>query len=216
MYTNIPTEALPNMLLSIMEAQSTDTEYSRHILSLVQIVLRQNYFQHGKELFQQKEGLAMGAPTSSILSEVYLQNLEHNSIFKILMEQNIVAYFRYVDVILIVYDKNKTNISHMLDLFNKLHPKLKFTMELEEGMMINFLDITIYRRPTGVYASIYRKPTASGSLIHFDSCHPIEHQLAGINYLVNRIALYPVPAQEKELEIQISQQSTTMGIITWM
>jgi hypothetical protein len=36
----------------------------------------------------------MGAPTSSILSEAYLQNLEHNSIFKILMEQKIVAYFR--------------------------------------------------------------------------------------------------------------------------
>jgi hypothetical protein len=174
MYTNIPTEALPSMLLNMMKAQSMDIEYSRHILSLVEIVLRQNYFQHGKEIFQQKEGLAMGAPTSSILSEVYLQNLEHNSIFKILMEQKIVAYFRYVDDIMIVYDRNKTNISHMLDLFNKLHSKLKFTLELEEDM-INFLDITIHRRPTGVYASIYRKPTASSSLIHVDSCHPIEH-----------------------------------------
>jgi hypothetical protein len=55
MYTNIPTETLPNKLLSIMEAQSVDTVYSKHILSLVQIVLRQNYFQHEKELFQQKE-----------------------------------------------------------------------------------------------------------------------------------------------------------------
>jgi hypothetical protein len=50
----------------------------------------------------------VGALTSSILSEVYLQSLEHNSIFKILMEQKIVAYFRYVDDILIIYDKNKT------------------------------------------------------------------------------------------------------------
>jgi hypothetical protein len=156
MYTNIPTEELPNLLLNIMETQSIDTEYSRHILILIQIILHQNYFQHKKELFQQKEGLAMGAPTSSILSEVYLQNLEHNSIFKIMMEQKIVAYFRYVDDILIVYDKDKTNISHMLDLFNNLHPKLKFTMELEEDMSINFLDITIHRLPTGVYASIYR------------------------------------------------------------
>jgi hypothetical protein len=68
------------------------------------------------------------------------------------------------------------------------------------------LDITIHTLPTGVYASIYRKPTTSGSLIHVDSCHPIEHKLAGINYLVNRIALYPIPDQEKELETQISQQ----------
>jgi hypothetical protein len=79
-------------------------------------------------------------------------------------------------------------------------------MELEEDMKINFLDLTIHRLPTGVYASIYRKPTASGSLIHFESCHPFEHKLAGINYLVNRIAFYPIPVQEKEIETRISQQ----------
>jgi hypothetical protein len=53
---------------------------------------------------------------------------------------------------------------------------------------------------------IYRKPTASGSLIHFESCHPPEHKLAGINYLVNRIAFYPIPVWEQEKEIRISQQ----------
>jgi hypothetical protein len=79
-------------------------------------------------------------------------------------------------------------------------------MESEEDMKINFLDITIHRLPSGVYASIYRKPTASGSLIHFNSCHPLEHKLAGINYLVNRIAFYSIPAQEKETETRICQQ----------
>jgi hypothetical protein len=34
----------------------------------------------------------------------------------------------------------------------------------------------------------------------------MEHKLAGINYLVNRIATYPIPKQEKDLEIKISQQ----------
>jgi hypothetical protein len=148
----------------------------------------------------------MGAPTSSLLPEVFLQNLEHNSICKILVENKVVAYFRYVDDILIVYDKQQTDITHLLALFNNLHPKLTFTMELEEDMKVNFLDLTIHRLPAGVYVSIYRKPTASGSLIHFESCHPLEHKLAGINYLVNRIAFYPIPVWEKEKEIRISQQ----------
>jgi hypothetical protein len=34
----------------------------------------------------------------------------------------------------------------------------------------------------------------------------MEHKLAGINYIVKRIATYRIPEQEKELEIQISQQ----------
>jgi hypothetical protein len=32
----------------------------------------------------QNEGLAMGAPTSAILAETYIQHLEHTSIFDIL------------------------------------------------------------------------------------------------------------------------------------
>jgi hypothetical protein len=66
--------------------------------------------------------------------------------------------------------------------------------------------LTLHRLPTGVFASIYRKPTASGNLIPFESCHPSEHKLAGINYLVNRIVAYPIPESEKENEICISQQ----------
>jgi hypothetical protein len=80
MYTNIPTEALPSIMQNIMEASLVNTDHIRHVISLIKTVLRQNYFQHEKEIFLQTEGLAMGAPTSSILSEVFLQHLEHNRI----------------------------------------------------------------------------------------------------------------------------------------
>jgi hypothetical protein len=145
MYTNIPTEVLPSILLNIMVAQSVHTGYISHILSLVQTVLSQHYFQHEEELFQQTDGLAMGAPTSSILSEVFLQNLEHNSICKILVDNKVMAYFRYVDDILIVYDKQQTDITHLLSLFNNLHPKLTFTMEPED--MNKLVVITVFHPP---------------------------------------------------------------------
>jgi hypothetical protein len=37
----------------------------------MKVILNQNYFQHEDRIFLQKEGLAMGAPTSSILSEIF-------------------------------------------------------------------------------------------------------------------------------------------------
>jgi hypothetical protein len=77
----------------------------------VQVVLNQNYFRHETELYKQTGGLAMGAPTSSLLSEVFLQSLEHDSVYKILVELNIKAYFRYVDGILIVYDSLETYVA---------------------------------------------------------------------------------------------------------
>jgi hypothetical protein len=62
----------------------------------------------------------MGAPTSSILAETYIQYMEHTQIYPILVKQQIITYFRYVDDILILYDQNKTNIDHTIKEFNEL------------------------------------------------------------------------------------------------
>ena len=56
----------------------------------------------------------MGAATTSILSEVYLQYIEHTEIYNILQQHNIVGYFKYVDDILIVYNHKNTNIQNVL------------------------------------------------------------------------------------------------------
>jgi hypothetical protein len=206
MYTNIPTETLPVIMQGIMNASLVNTDHIKHIISLMKTVLSQNYFQHENVIFMQTEGLAMGAPTSSILSEIFLQFLEHNKICKILAKNKIVAYFRYVDDILIIYDAHKTNIANVLKTFNSLHPKIKFTSELEQDNKINFLDITLHRLPNELFASIYRKPTASGYLIPYGSCHPLQHKMAGIYHLVNRIVEYPIPEVEREKEIRVCQQ----------
>jgi hypothetical protein len=39
----------------------------------------------------------MGASTSSILSEVFLQHIEHTAIYDILARNKILGYFRYVN-----------------------------------------------------------------------------------------------------------------------
>jgi hypothetical protein len=59
------------------------------------------------EYYKQTDGLAMGAPTSAIIAETYMQYMEHTQIYPILVKQQIVAYFRYVDDILIIYDEKK-------------------------------------------------------------------------------------------------------------
>ena len=52
----------------------------------------------------------MGSPTSSILSEVYIQHMEGTTIPMILSKHSIKGYYRYVDDMLIVYTDNNTNI----------------------------------------------------------------------------------------------------------
>jgi len=72
-----------------------------------------------------------------------MQFLENNVKYNILKVHNIKGYLRYVDDMLIVYDTIQSNIHEVLDDFNQIAPKLKFTLEEEMDRRLNFLDITI-------------------------------------------------------------------------
>jgi hypothetical protein len=52
----------------------------------------------------------MGRPKSFVFSELYLKHLEHLKIFDILITYQSVGYFKYVDVILIIYKQNLKKI----------------------------------------------------------------------------------------------------------
>jgi hypothetical protein len=72
--------------------------------------------------------------------------MEHTQMYPILRKQEIVAYYRYVDDILIIYDQRKTNIDDTLQEFNKLQPTINLTIEKEQHESINFFDLTIHRK----------------------------------------------------------------------
>ena len=135
------------------------------IIKLLKVIMDQNYFQFMDQTYVQHEGLAMEAPTSSILSEFYLQHLENSKICNILLKFNIVGYFRYVDDLLIVYSVNKTDIEDLLNCFNNLTPKLNFTIEKEMRGSINILYIAIHREDNNFSIDIYRKPTYTDSIM---------------------------------------------------
>jgi hypothetical protein len=86
--------------------KSTDPSFTMCFCRYVE----QNYFQFNEKYYEQTEGVAMGAPTSVILAEVYIQHMEHKQLYPILTRYQIMGYFRYVDDILIIYNQNKTNI----------------------------------------------------------------------------------------------------------
>ena len=175
-------------------------------MTITKTILSQNYYGFQDKMYLQTNGLAMGAPTSSIFSEIYLQYLENTKIFNILTKTGIEAYFRYVDDILIIYNKNHIDIGEVLSSFNSLTPNLKFTLEQEKDGTLNFLDISISKTNNKFSYGIYRKPTTTDTIIPNDSCHPREHKLAAIRYLVNRANTYDLDTGKKEAEINTIKQ----------
>jgi hypothetical protein len=156
MYTNVPTDELLTIIKSACENNAVKEGLKHDIIKLVKLVTDQNYFQFMGQTYIQNEGLAMGVPMSSILSEFYLQHLENSKIYNLLLNFSIMGYFRYVDDLLIVYDESKTDIDDLINCFNSLTPKLHFTVEKETRGSINFPDVTIHRKENNFSVDIYR------------------------------------------------------------
>jgi hypothetical protein len=197
MYTNIPTNKLID-IKSLCVDNVIDEKLKEEIITASKIVLKQNYFQFSDSFYIQDKGLAMGSPTSSIFSEIFLQYIENTNILDILLQNNIIGYFRYVDNILIIYNDNVTNIQHVFDSFNNIIPDITFTMEKETENKINFLDITIQKKENKFSFKIYRKPTTTDSIIPSDSCHPQEQKHAAIRHMINRMNTYSLNKELKD------------------
>jgi hypothetical protein len=153
----------------------------------------------------QEGGLAMGAPTSGLLTEFFLQHLEHIHIPLLSDKHKIAGYLRYVDDILIIYDSNHSDLHNIIDDFNKIHPKPLFTAEQETDSELNFLDITIHRTPTNWKFAIYRKPTFTDTIIPYNSNLPSQHKYAKVRFLYNRLNTYDMQEDYYKAEITTIQ-----------
>jgi len=126
MHSNIPTTDLMTTLRKLCEVNKVDGITTQD-MRIAQTLVEQNYFRFRDTTYIQNEGLAMGAPTSSILSKVYLQYMENKTIYELLIKHKVEGYFRYVDDILVMYKDDKTNIRRVLEDFNNLVLSMKFT-----------------------------------------------------------------------------------------
>jgi len=143
----------------------------------------------------------MGAPSSGLIAEMFLQQIEHSHLTNLTQKHKIINYCRYVDDILIIFDPNHSDIQEILDDFNSLHPKLRFTAETEHDCTLNFLDLSICRNPTGLRTAIFRKPTFTDTIIPFTSNHPMQHKYATARYLYNRLDCYNLQQREYQQEL---------------
>jgi hypothetical protein len=142
----------------------------------------------------------MGSAISSTIAEIYLQYLENIYIKNWLDSKKIFFYKRYVDDILIAYDQEKIDEQVILQRINGIDNNLQLKMTTEVNNTINYLDILIRRNIINITIELYRKPTETGTVIHFKSNHPHEHKIAAFLYYINRITTMPKTENSKQNE----------------
>jgi len=91
-------------------------------------------------------------------------------------------------------------IDYIVNMFNKFHPRLQFTLELG-GDKINFLDTTIFLEKNKIKIDWYHKPTFSGRFLNYWSQHPLSQKKGTIMGLMDRAFLLSHPEfHRKNLE----------------
>ena len=203
MYSNIPITQTKQILDNMLAFNLANSHIRSKLLDWYEVITRQNYFQHNDKTITQPDGLAMGAPSSTIISEIFLQHLEHTHLPHLAQKHKLVNYFRYVDDILLIYDSQHTRIHSLLHDLNSIHPNLQFTQEVEQNNTIIYLDITIHKTPVNIKISIYRKPTFTDTIIPYTSNHPTQHKYAAVRFLYNCLEAYQLHTAEYQHEENI-------------
>jgi len=202
LYPNIPAIEIRTILTDILKHELV-TPQEQEILKLYDVITRQNYFAHNKDIVIQYDGLTMGTPPSGLIVEIFLQHIEHTHLAHLTHKHKILNYCRYVDGILLIFDSTQTSIQMIPDYSNAIHPKLQFTAAAERDHTLNYLDISIHRTPTNIKTAIHRKPTFTDTIILSTSNHPILHKYAAVRFLFNRLDSYNPQQQEYQHELNI-------------
>jgi hypothetical protein len=179
-------------------------------MTLLNIILKQNYFSFRDQIYQPDKGVAMDSPVSGTMAEVFLQHLEE-TIIKHLIDTKILSFYtRYVDDIFLIYDSTRTNPDNILQYIDTIH-NIQLSPTLESNNSVNFLDLSITRKSTHLGIGIYRKPTTTNTTINFLCNHPLEHRMAAYRFLIsNAITLShdsPNPSPQ-----HLSPRPVTCGI----
>jgi len=144
------------------------------MLSLLKVILSQNYFMFQQKIYQPAQSISMGSTISSLIAEIFLQHYEDANIKQLLDMKSIALYVRYIDDILVIYDTTKINLHTINTYINKIHNNIKLNPTYKEHNSMAFLVLTITCRCTRLEVDIYRKPTTRDTTVNFLSNHPIE------------------------------------------
>ena len=135
------------------------------LVELLELATTKQLFQFDGNLYEQLDGVAMGSPLGPLMANTFMCHIEEQ-----LDEQGLIPsyYRRYVDDTLVIMPDVKA-AENFLTTLNYSHSDLKFTMELAVDNKISFLGMDIIKNGNKLDTSVYRKPTNTGLLLHFDS-----------------------------------------------
>jgi hypothetical protein len=174
LFTNVPVDEALQVIRNKLHNNNTLAERSvlqvGSIMELLEVCLKTAYFQVYDKFFQQTDGMAMGSSLSPIVSNICMELFEELALDSAQYKPSL--WLRYIDDIFMVLPHGSEQLQNFLDQLNSLRPSINFTMEIESGSAIPFLNVLVIMKGTKLATKVYRKPTHTGQCLNFKSNHP--------------------------------------------
>ena len=176
LYTNIPhLEGIQTVIGHIKEHGPTtphfDTSLNTQIIhTFLELILTTNMFQFLDKYYLQIFGTAMGTRCAVSYANIFMHKRDTEILD--LLQHLIIHYKRYIDDIFFIFFGTTQELLHQFSTINELHPTIKYSIEYSHTH-INFLDTTIHiGQNRKLYSTLYKKPTDTNALLHYQSYHP--------------------------------------------
>ena len=153
-------------------------------MEMLTFSVEKTYFRMGSHIYQQEEGLAMGLPLSTVLTNIYMEYFEETALGSTPLKSSM--WLRYVDETFILWP-HQEDVQILLDHVNSIRPSIQFTMEKEQDNKLPFFDVLVTCTEQGFRSSVYHKPNFTRQYLNFNSHHPYMVKKGIVRCLQHRV-----------------------------
>lgn len=171
LYTSIEHEVGLRAVEKCLTNSEYNTKECNFILTLLELVLTNNYFQFQEQFYLQLRGTAMGANMAPTYANIVVAMLERDHIYVSSHAKHLAKWLRYIDDVFFIWTGTMEELIDFHGFLNQIDNGIKFTMSVSENS-VSFLDTVITITGDQLTSSLYCKPTDRNTLLHFNSAHP--------------------------------------------
>lgn len=138
------------------------------LLKAMEFVLTKGYIAFQDDIYQQTNGAAMGSPMIPPYANIFMYQLEKQTVHKYKNLGTLLLFKRFIDDVLII--TTDSNITELQGELNSLHPSIKLTWT-PPAKYCNFLDIVVSLKNNKLCTSVYQKQLNTYAYLPFHSYH---------------------------------------------
>jgi hypothetical protein len=157
------------LVKSFLEQLDWENQQKRDFLiKAMEFVLTNGYITFQGEIYQQTNGAAMGSPMIPPYANIFMYQLEKQTVHTYTNSGTILLYKRFIDDVFIV--TKDSNTAQLQNELNNLNPSIKLTWT-PPSKHCNFLDITVTIKNNKLQTNVYQKELNTYAYLPFHSYH---------------------------------------------